>query len=216
MVFAVYLPPQAGQAGLPVLYWLSGPDLHRRELHAEGRRPARGRRAGHRPSSRRTPARAAPTCRAIRTAPGTSAWAPASTSTPPRSPGRQHYRMHDYVVQELPALIEAHFPASSRRGISGHSMGGHGALVCALRNPGATVGVGLRADQPPDGLPLGQGLQPLPGRRPPPGASGMPACCWPGQRAPADAGRPGRGDDFLANSSSPKRCARPRKPRAIR
>ena len=44
--------------------------------------------------------------------------------------------MHDYVVQELPALIEAHFPASDQRGISGHSMGGHGALVCALRNPG--------------------------------------------------------------------------------
>ncbi|MBW4971716.1 S-formylglutathione hydrolase, partial [Croceibacter atlanticus] len=46
------------------------------------------------------------------------------------------YRMHDYVVQELPALVEAHFPASDKRGISGHSMGGHGALVCALRNPG--------------------------------------------------------------------------------
>jgi S-formylglutathione hydrolase len=44
--------------------------------------------------------------------------------------------MHDYVVQELPALVEAHFPASDKRSISGHSMGGHGALVCALRNPG--------------------------------------------------------------------------------
>jgi S-formylglutathione hydrolase len=44
--------------------------------------------------------------------------------------------MHDYVVDELPALIEANFPASDRRGVSGHSMGGHGALVCALRNPG--------------------------------------------------------------------------------
>jgi S-formylglutathione hydrolase len=40
------------------------------------------------------------------------------------------------VVQELPALIEANFPVSAKRGISGHSMGGHGALVCALRNPG--------------------------------------------------------------------------------
>jgi S-formylglutathione hydrolase len=44
--------------------------------------------------------------------------------------------MHDYVVHELPALIESSFPVSSKRGISGHSMGGHGALVCALRNPG--------------------------------------------------------------------------------
>jgi S-formylglutathione hydrolase len=51
-------------------------------------------------------------------------------------PWAQHYRMHDYVVHELPALIEASFPVSDKRGISGHSMGGHGALVCALRNPG--------------------------------------------------------------------------------
>ncbi len=41
-----------------------------------------------------------------------------------------------YLVHELPALVEAHFSASDRRGISGHSMGGHGALVCTLRNPG--------------------------------------------------------------------------------
>ena len=48
-----------------------------------------------------------------------------------------HYRMHSYVTQELPALIEALLPAApGLRGISGHSMGGHGALVCALRNPG--------------------------------------------------------------------------------
>ncbi len=53
-----------------------------------------------------------------------------------QQPWARHYQMHDYVVQELPALIEAHFPVSQRRGISGHSMGGHGALVCALRNPG--------------------------------------------------------------------------------
>src|SRR3546814_11277794 len=44
--------------------------------------------------------------------------------------------MYDYVVQELPALIEAHFPVTAERSISGHSMGGHGALVIALRNPG--------------------------------------------------------------------------------
>jgi len=53
-----------------------------------------------------------------------------------QAPYAHHYRMHDYVVHELPALIEASFPVSDRRGISGHSMGGHGALVCALRNPG--------------------------------------------------------------------------------
>jgi S-formylglutathione hydrolase len=44
--------------------------------------------------------------------------------------------MHTYVVEELPTLVEAHLPLDGRRGISGHSMGGHGALVCALRHPG--------------------------------------------------------------------------------
>ena len=53
-----------------------------------------------------------------------------------RQPWAAHYRMYDYVVDELPALIEANFPATDRRAVSGHSMGGHGALVVALRNPG--------------------------------------------------------------------------------
>ncbi|MGO7251829.1 alpha/beta hydrolase-fold protein, partial [Rhizobium brockwellii] len=43
-------------------------------------------------------------------------------------PWAAHYRMYDYVVEELPALIEATFPADDRRAIAGHSMGGHGAL----------------------------------------------------------------------------------------
>jgi S-formylglutathione hydrolase len=53
-----------------------------------------------------------------------------------QAPWSKHYRMQDYVARELPALIEQHFPASDVRGISGHSMGGHGALVTALRHPG--------------------------------------------------------------------------------
>src|SRR5690606_3323344 len=53
-----------------------------------------------------------------------------------REPWARHYHMHDYVVHELPALVEANFPVTAERAISGHSMGGHGALVCALRNPG--------------------------------------------------------------------------------
>jgi S-formylglutathione hydrolase len=51
-------------------------------------------------------------------------------------PWATHYRMQDYVSAELPALVERHFAASVVRGIFGHSMGGHGALVTALRNPG--------------------------------------------------------------------------------
>ncbi len=51
-------------------------------------------------------------------------------------PWAQHYRMYDYVVSELPAVVESQFPVSDARAISGHSMGGHGALICALKNPG--------------------------------------------------------------------------------
>lgn len=51
-------------------------------------------------------------------------------------PWTRNYRMGSYVDHELPTFIEEHFPASpERRGIFGHSMGGHGALVLALRNP---------------------------------------------------------------------------------
>lgn len=53
-----------------------------------------------------------------------------------QAPWAAHYRMQDYVAQELPALVESHFAASSARSIFGHSMGGHGALVTALRHPG--------------------------------------------------------------------------------
>lgn len=48
---------------------------------------------------------------------------------------RKHYHMYDYVVNELPELIEANFPLTGKRAIAGHSMGGHGALMIALRNP---------------------------------------------------------------------------------
>lgn len=50
-------------------------------------------------------------------------------------PFNQHYQMYDYVVNELPDLIEANFPVTSKRAISGHSMGGHGALTIALKHP---------------------------------------------------------------------------------
>jgi S-formylglutathione hydrolase FrmB len=53
-----------------------------------------------------------------------------------QAPWAAHYRMHDYVVEELPALVERTSRPAHARAISGHSMGGHGALVLALRNPG--------------------------------------------------------------------------------
>ncbi|WP_028878300.1 S-formylglutathione hydrolase [Terasakiella pusilla] len=51
-----------------------------------------------------------------------------------QEPWSKHYRMYDYIVTELPDLIEATFPVTGERAISGHSMGGHGALTIALKN----------------------------------------------------------------------------------
>ena len=52
-------------------------------------------------------------------------------------PWRRNYRMYSYVTAELREIVAANFPASAdRQGVFGHSMGGHGALICALKNPG--------------------------------------------------------------------------------
>lgn len=56
-------------------------------------------------------------------------------------PWASHYRMYDYIRDELPALIKAEFTVSDRCAISGHSMGGHGALIMALKNPGKYASV---------------------------------------------------------------------------
>jgi S-formylglutathione hydrolase len=54
-----------------------------------------------------------------------------------QAPFAANYRMYSYIAEELPALLEANFPVDAgRQGITGHSMGGHGALTLALRNPG--------------------------------------------------------------------------------
>ncbi|ATD68677.1 S-formylglutathione hydrolase [Luteimonas chenhongjianii] len=133
MRFAVYLPPQAERARLPVLYWLSG--LTCNEQNFITKAGAQRYAAEH---------------GVILVAPDTS---PRGDDVPDadgydlgkgagfyvdatQQPWATHYRMYDYVVRELPALIEANFPVTDGRGISGHSMGGHGALLIALRNPG--------------------------------------------------------------------------------
>lgn len=51
------------------------------------------------------------------------------------SPWAAHFQMYDYVTSELPRLVAGQLPSNGRAGITGHSMGGHGALICALRNP---------------------------------------------------------------------------------
>ena len=135
MQFAVYLPPQVelGEP-LPVLYWLSGLTCTDENFM---------QKAGA--------LKVAAELGLIIVAPDTS---PRGADVPDdpegawdfglgagfyinatQAPWSEHYHMYDYVTNELPALIEKHLPVSAKRSISGHSMGGHGALICALREP---------------------------------------------------------------------------------
>lgn len=57
------------------------------------------------------------------------------------APWAQHYQMESYISQELPDLIEHHFPVTQERSIAGFSMGGHGALQLALKHPGRYAAV---------------------------------------------------------------------------
>jgi S-formylglutathione hydrolase len=136
MHFSIYLPPQAEQgAPLPVLYWLSGltcsDETFMHKAGAQRLAAELGLVLVTADTSPRGPEVAGAADGAWDFGLGAGFYLNAT-----QQPWAQHYQMHDYVVHELPALIEAHFPVSQLRGISGHSMGGHGALVCALRNPG--------------------------------------------------------------------------------
>ncbi len=132
MRFGVYLPPQADDGPCPVLYWLSG--LTCTEQNFITKADAQRFAAEH---------------GLIIVAPDTSPRGKGIADdeaydlgqgagfylNATRSPWSKHYRMYDYVVEELPRLIERQFPATDVRGVSGHSMGGHGALIIALKNP---------------------------------------------------------------------------------
>ena len=134
MRFGIYLPP-AALAGerCPVLYWLSGLTCTEQNFITKAGAQEHAARHG-----------------LIVVAPDTSPRGEGVANDPAydlgqgagfylnatQTPWAPHFRMEDYVVQELPALVEQHFPATDARGIAGHSMGGHGALTLALRHPG--------------------------------------------------------------------------------
>lgn len=139
MTFAVYLPPRALQGyAVPVLYWLSGLTCTDENF---------GTKAG----AQRLAAEWGVALVMPDTSPrGTDVADDAAYDlgqgagfyvNATQAPWAAHYRMYDYVATELPALIEAHFPVTDQRSIFGHSMGGHGALMIALKNPGRYAAV---------------------------------------------------------------------------
>ena len=155
MRLGVYLPP-AALAGerCPVLYWLSG--LTCTEQNFITKAGAQQHAAQH---------------GLILVAPDTSPRGTDVADDPgydlgqgagfyldaTQAPWAPHFRMEDYVVNELPALVEQHFPATEKRAIFGHSMGGHGALTLALRHPGRYASVSAFAPiVAPSQVPWGQ------------------------------------------------------------
>lgn len=133
MQFSVFLPAQAEQGPVPAVYWLSGLTCTDENF-----------------SSKAGAQRVAAELGLALIIPDTS---PRGDDVPDdaegaydfgkgagfyvnatEQPWAQHYRMYDYIVDELPELVEANLPLTDARAISGHSMGGHGALVIGLRN----------------------------------------------------------------------------------
>lgn len=136
MTFSVFVPPHAPGARLPVVWYLSGLTCTHANVTEKGEFRAACAELG-----------------LIFVAPDTSPRGDGVADDPAgaydfglgagfyvnatEAPFAAHYRMRDYIESELPALIGKHFPADmARQGITGHSMGGHGALTIALRNPG--------------------------------------------------------------------------------
>lgn len=135
MTFSVFVPPHADGMKLPVLWYLSGLTCTHANVTEKGEYRAACAKHG-----------------IIFVAPDTS---PRGDDVPDatdeydfgkgagfyvdatQEPWVKHYRMRSYIEDELPNVIATNFPADmARQGITGHSMGGHGALTIALRNPG--------------------------------------------------------------------------------
>ena len=133
MRFAVYLPPQAETQNCPVLYWLSGLTCNEQNFITKAGAQQYAAQHGVIVVAPDTSPRGERVADAEGYDIGLGAGFYVNAT---QAPWSRHYRMYDYIVHELPALIESHFPVNERRGIFGHSMGGHGALVIALRNPG--------------------------------------------------------------------------------
>ncbi|HZV10940.1 MAG TPA: S-formylglutathione hydrolase [Novosphingobium sp.] len=135
MTFSVFVPPHAEGARLPVLFYLSGLTCTHANVTEKGEYRRACAEQGVIFVAPDTSPRGEDVAddEAYDFGKGAGFYVNAT-----EAPWAAHYRMRDYIEAELPALIAAQFPMAdmSRQGITGHSMGGHGALTVALRNPG--------------------------------------------------------------------------------
>jgi S-formylglutathione hydrolase len=134
MNFAVYLPPQAQSQPVPILYYLSGLTCTEENFITKAGAQRYAAELGIMlvvpdTSPRNTGILGEDDTWDLGS--GASFYVDATVE-----PWQQHYQMYSYITQELPALIAANFPVKpEKQSIFGHSMGGHGALICALKNP---------------------------------------------------------------------------------
>lgn len=132
MRFAIFLPPQASSNNkVPVLYWLSGLTCTDENVMQKSGIQRIAAELGIAIVAPDTSPRGEGIAddEAYDLGQGAGFYINAK-----QAPWNKHYQMYDYVVEELPALIEATFPVTDKRAIAGHSMGGHGALTIALKN----------------------------------------------------------------------------------
>ena len=134
MKFSVYLPPQSRSTKVPVLYFLAGLTCTEETFAIKGHAQQLAAQLGlmlvapdTSPREPRLPGDA-------------DSWDFGQSAgfyvDATQAPWAAHYRMYSYVTRELPQVVAANLPArADSQGIFGHSMGGHGALTCALRNP---------------------------------------------------------------------------------
>lgn len=134
MTFSVFVPDHAPGAKLPVLWYLSGLTCTHANVTEKGEYRAACAEAGVIFIAPDTSPRgdAVPDDEGYDFGKGAGFYVDAT-----QAPWATHFRMRSYIEQELPALVAGQFPVDmARQGITGHSMGGHGALTIALRNPG--------------------------------------------------------------------------------
>jgi len=144
MTFAIFLPPQAQQGSaeqtkVPALYWLSGLTCNDENFSQKAGAFALAAELGMAivmPDTSPRDAAVEGEDEAYDLGTGAGFYVDAS-----QAPWSKAYNMYSYVTQELPALITGNYAVSDKAAISGHSMGGHGALICALKNPGKYASV---------------------------------------------------------------------------